>query len=149
MRNREEGSSSRQAQHDRRRSGSQGLRVPPDVLRKSAPATSASRRCASIRGSDIRSAVCPSNAVFDGEDEKLGDHNGHVSEHWNCVESRDGSARCGARARVWKWCRRGIGRSEEHTSELQSLMRISYAVFCLKKKKQIIEQFVLMWPTNQ
>src|SRR3546814_1502961 len=30
----------------------------------------------------------------------------------------------------------GHGRSEEHTSELQSLMRISYAVFCLKKKKQ-------------
>src|SRR3546814_2105076 len=29
----------------------------------------------------------------------------------------------------------GTGRSEEHTSELQSLMRISYAVFCLKKKK--------------
>src|SRR3546814_6667190 len=29
-----------------------------------------------------------------------------------------------------------IDRSEEHTSELQSLMRISYAVFCLKKKKQ-------------
>src|SRR3546814_6651172 len=28
-----------------------------------------------------------------------------------------------------------FGRSEEHTSELQSLMRISYAVFCLKKKK--------------
>src|SRR3546814_5160631 len=33
-------------------------------------------------------------------------------------------------------CRRSIPlRSEEHTSELQSLMRISYAVFCLKKKK--------------
>src|SRR3546814_6528346 len=31
---------------------------------------------------------------------------------------------------------RGGFRSEEHTSELQSLMRISYAVFCLKKKKQ-------------
>src|SRR3546814_16232075 len=29
----------------------------------------------------------------------------------------------------------GVIRSEEHTSELQSLMRISYAVFCLKKKK--------------
>src|SRR3546814_9444676 len=29
-------------------------------------------------------------------------------------------------------------RSEEHTSELQSLMRISYAVFCLKKKKQTL-----------
>src|SRR3546814_3839409 len=31
-------------------------------------------------------------------------------------------------------------RSEEHTSELQSLMRISYAVFCLKKKTDIIQQ---------
>src|SRR3546814_4519572 len=30
----------------------------------------------------------------------------------------------------------GLPRSEEHTSELQSLMRISYAVFCLKKKNQ-------------
>src|SRR3546814_6509966 len=30
----------------------------------------------------------------------------------------------------------GGGRSEEHTSELQSLMRISYAVFCLKKKQK-------------
>src|SRR3546814_5220921 len=30
----------------------------------------------------------------------------------------------------------GANRSEEHTSELQSLMRISYAVFCLKKKKK-------------
>src|SRR3546814_9634088 len=32
--------------------------------------------------------------------------------------------------------RQPYGRSEEHTSELQSLMRISYAVFCLKKKTQ-------------
>src|SRR3546814_1484614 len=32
----------------------------------------------------------------------------------------------------------GADRSEEHTSELQSLMRISYAVFCLKKKKHKI-----------
>src|SRR3546814_10818347 len=31
-------------------------------------------------------------------------------------------------------------RSEEHTSELQSLMRISYAVFCLKKKKKKTKQ---------
>src|SRR3546814_8395907 len=34
----------------------------------------------------------------------------------------------------------GASRSEEHTSELQSLMRISYAVFCLKKKKKTIQQ---------
>src|SRR3546814_8315224 len=38
--------------------------------------------------------------------------------------TRPGAARC---------------RSEEHTSELQSLMRISYAVFCLKKKNKIIQ----------
>src|SRR3546814_3661280 len=34
----------------------------------------------------------------------------------------------------------GRERSEEHTSELQSLMRISYAVFCLKKKKKTISK---------
>src|SRR3546814_4396260 len=34
-------------------------------------------------------------------------------------------------------------RSEEHTSELQSLMRISYAVFCLKKKKTKLELLIL------
>src|SRR3546814_5994427 len=33
-----------------------------------------------------------------------------------------------------------IDRSEEHTSELQSLMRISYAVFCLQKKKRIVQK---------
>src|SRR3546814_7838049 len=37
-----------------------------------------------------------------------------------------------------------IGRSEEHTSELQSLMRISYAVFCLKQKTTRLHQ----QPTN-
>src|SRR3546814_983809 len=42
---------------------------------------------------------------------------------------RSGCPRCPSRA--------SIVRSEEHTSELQSLMRISYAVFCLKKKKGI------------
>src|SRR3546814_3814913 len=36
---------------------------------------------------------------------------------------------------VYDLLKRGDTRSEEHTSELQSLMRISYAVFCLKKKK--------------
>src|SRR3546814_7234809 len=36
--------------------------------------------------------------------------------------------------------RQALRRSEEHTSELQSLMRISYAVFCLQKKKQTMYQ---------
>src|SRR3546814_3114591 len=47
----------------------------------------------------------------------------------SCVRSQPSDRRrCSAANRV-------IQRSEEHTSELQSLMRISYAVFCLKKKK--------------
>src|SRR3546814_9169628 len=45
-------------------------------------------------------------------------------------ERRDGRKEMGADRRR----RPGRGRSEEHTSELQSLMRISYAVFCLKNK---------------
>src|SRR3546814_4522828 len=49
-----------------------------------------------------------------------------------------GSQRRGRQCHVERGVRRR-GRSEEHTSELQSLMRISYAVFCLKKKKKIIE----------
>src|SRR3546814_6418447 len=43
-------------------------------------------------------------------------------------------------SQAWAWARRpaeasSVNRSEEHTSELQSLMRISYAVFCLQKNK--------------
>src|SRR3546814_10875203 len=37
----------------------------------------------------------------------------------------------------------GATRSEEHTSELQSLMRISYAVFCLKKKKHQTQSHII------
>src|SRR3546814_10823054 len=46
------------------------------------------------------------------------------------------SARTGASLVLGVIERDGSTRSEEHTSELQSLMRISYAVFCLKKKKE-------------
>src|SRR3546814_7358235 len=53
---------------------------------------------------------------------------------------RGGRARLLRPARIRRRHRRarrpGPRRSEEHTSELQSLMRISYAVFCLKKKKK-------------
>src|SRR3546814_9818545 len=56
-----------------------------------------------------------------------------------------GGGRRRARPRLARHLDRGLSgaRSEEHTSELQSLMRISYAVFCLKKKKNnrnIIEE---------
>src|SRR3546814_8037086 len=43
--------------------------------------------------------------------------------------------------------RTGSPRSEEHTSELQSLMRISYAVFCLKKKKILALHFAPLTTT--
>src|SRR3546814_2295220 len=42
-----------------------------------------------------------------------------------------------------------VVRSEEHTSELQSLMRISYAVFCLKKKKKRQQQYINHIHTQQ
>src|SRR3546814_2428794 len=52
---------------------------------------------------------------------------GHSSERWQSATSRPSQPLEAATPMV---------RSEEHTSELQSLMRISYAVFCLKKKKK-------------
>src|SRR3546814_4139186 len=50
------------------------------------------------------------------------------------VAPRDGAAPEGDAGAYLRDARRAASRSEEHTSELQSLMRISYAVFCLKKK---------------
>src|SRR3546814_4921661 len=46
-----------------------------------------------------------------------------------------------ARERRHANCRSQLYRSEEHTSELQSLMRLSYAVFCLTKKNKINKQY--------
>src|SRR3546814_8708628 len=72
--------------------------------------------------------------------------------HWACARTctERGCASVRLNRAWWKpnsrWCGRAairarpmrsmVVRSEEHTSELQSLMRISYAVFCLKKKKK-------------
>src|SRR3546814_1128857 len=47
------------------------------------------------------------------------------------IEHRERSGQSGRQRNEWRVIEK---RSEEHTSELQSLMRISYAVFCLKKK---------------
>src|SRR3546814_7051704 len=51
------------------------------------------------------------------------------------ISSRSWSVRCRLSLRRIGMMLKRNARSEEHTSELQSLMRISYAVFCLKKKK--------------
>src|SRR3546814_8676878 len=76
--------------------------------------------------------------------------NGSTSVHpltsrGRCQASRIAKEICGSAASPRAWCVCGVAghaatvcpRSEEHTSELQSLMRISYAVFCLKTKKKI------------
>src|SRR3546814_6835195 len=64
--------------------------------------------------------------------------------HGRLVDLDVGTTRAGAAAHA---------RSEEHTSELQSLMRISYAVFCLKKKNinniNTYNQHKLLKQTNQ
>src|SRR3546814_6813403 len=75
-----------------------------------------------------------------------------LSSRWTSL-GRTGASPCNAPSRPSTWlsvfvppcvARPGglssTSRSEEHTSEPQSLMRISYAVFCLKKKKQKTKQ---------
>src|SRR3546814_1748175 len=96
-----------------------------------------------MRISDWRSDVCSSDLA-------------PPARRGSAGHSQDWRARCPAHARrdgsLWDRSRaaalqasraqshgrtcRARARSEEHTSELQSLMRISYAVFCLKKKKK-------------
>src|SRR3546814_7895253 len=62
---------------------------------------------------------------------------GRVSGSLQGAPSGNGRSQISASAAADQICGGGlVRRSEEHTSELQSLMRISYAVFCLKKKKQ-------------
>src|SRR3546814_1116896 len=79
--------------------------------------------------------------------------------HWHRCGSapavaRDRSCRSPAAADRASWRRSSPPpslpslRSEEHTSELQSLMRISYAVFCLKKKNNTSQHHTLATRTN-
>src|SRR3546814_9875216 len=64
-----------------------------------------------------------------------------LSRHARCSRcSADSPAPDIAVSKIYALSRAMRARSEEHTSELQSLMRNSYAVFCLKKKKQLKEQ---------
>src|SRR3546814_10337345 len=90
--------------------------------------TSCSQRCISSGSISSRAFLaCPTGA----------------STHSNLRSAMAGLRHCSVTGST------GI-RSEEHTSELQSLMRISYAVFCLKKKKTIInlQQYNLNYKTH-
>src|SRR3546814_6016205 len=84
-----------------------------------------------MRISDWSSDVCSSD-LLKGIDMIRFDENGKIVEFEVMVRPLSGLQALGEEMG------RRLGaylRSEEHTSELQSLMRISYAVFCLKKKK--------------
>src|SRR3546814_4351417 len=59
-----------------------------------------------------------------------------LAAHRGCLEAHSRSDPLHDCWRVCGWAIRSVRRSEEHTSELQSLMRISYAVFCLQKTKK-------------
>src|SRR3546814_10434740 len=97
-----------------------------------------------MRISDWSSDVCSSD-LFVGH---VGSHRGNLSEENPALYRRRGCLTCfvagnppgtgsGGGVTVFETTPLVLSkrRSEEHTSELQSLMRISYAVFCLKKKR--------------
>src|SRR3546814_1149543 len=84
-----------------------------------------------------RLPVAAAGRVHEDQDRRHGDDHAAVRAGRGGAGRRGGGRgrdRRGVRA-VGRAGTRADGRSEEHTSELQSLMRISYAVFCLKKKK--------------
>src|SRR3546814_3307257 len=88
------------------------------------------------------------NACVPGSQRFHVDHSGNIRIRYGPAEkpsgryadknSADGKGPCPGQHAFMNCLRGGqVLRSEEHTSELQSLMRISYAVFCLQKKKPI------------
>src|SRR3546814_4162743 len=66
-----------------------------------------------------------------------------VESDLSTMEGVDRLITCTGGRRVDLLCANAGRRSEEHTSELQSLMRISYAVFCLKKKTTVEQHSVI------
>src|SRR3546814_1543665 len=93
--------------------------------------TSASTRTFSVGVNDFATPGC---AVAGS-----GRRNGPLPDSTGELPAADaGLSASGAVVSGGGCCAATTDRSEEHTSELQSLMRISYAVFCLKKKKNTI-----------
>src|SRR3546814_10429378 len=98
-----------------------------------------------MRISDWSSDVCSSDLdhilleadqrVLLALDRRLGEDAGGLLERRRRDEAARLQRRLGDAEQDGLALRRVLLRSEEHTSELQSLMRISYAVFCLKKKR--------------
>src|SRR3546814_6808103 len=88
----------------------------------------------SIRSSYCRSRYCRSRLMARVVVDRSGIEFREIGPWFEMAASQSGQ-----RVHLRSWLRCGgtpPARSEEHTSELQSLMRISYAVFCLKKKNK-------------
>src|SRR3546814_4464135 len=85
--------------------------------------------CSSDLGQPAASAAAVSPPATEKASGKLEAPNTATGPIGRCRRRRSG------RGSGWR-SGSALSRSEEHTSELQSLMRISYAVFCLKKKKK-------------
>src|SRR3546814_4908695 len=86
-----------------------------------------------VCSSDLLS-ICPGTAVIDYRGSgAVPVRDCGIDQHGGSVQSLRIAVAGTFQVKVRQRCRR----SEEHTSELHSLMRISYAVFCLKKKKHL------------
>src|SRR3546814_1057432 len=93
-----------------------------------------------LRSSDLGDGCCRIDASEPRRSGRTGVAARPNSRLWSYKgsERREGSGARAAGVEEISGRENGKGRSEEHTSELQSLMRISYAVFCLKKKHNTI-----------
>src|SRR3546814_1546605 len=100
------------------------------------------RRPDAPRPGDTRPRGSPADPAAPDANAAVAAHVAHAprrgSRRQASCRSAPRCARAGRRGRPVRPPVSAPGRSEEHTSELQSLMRISYAVFCLKKKKKKI-----------
>src|SRR3546814_3310850 len=76
-------------------------------------------------------------AVATSRTKRLSSSMALLIEAWNSPESWPNAAAASSALSPT------MARSEEHTSELQSLMRISYAVFCLKKKNTMATRYII------
>src|SRR3546814_3997391 len=102
-----------------------------------------------VCSSDLSETVCPSSTMNSRMPPCSEVTKQRASGMSSCTLGRISTAPC----RMPAWCSTlrsprlataTVRRSEEHTSELQSLMRSSYAVFCLKKKKQNTQSLAQM-----
>src|SRR3546814_5016569 len=116
--------------------GGEGDLLPLRDLQRAADG----RVVAARLGAAVDSAIAQRDAARGSRRRQLDDGRQRAMEACNpfryVVGCPDDQARQGRQRQVLDEVDVRFGRSEEHTSELQSLMRISYAVFCLKKKIQ-------------